>query len=60
MTEFEYKMEKIRRDNWKQALADLKPLGESGWELCHLDNKKDTKGKVTGIFKKVKPAIPMS
>lgn len=55
MTEFEYTMEKIRRKNWKQALADLKPLGEDGWELCHLDNEQDTEGKVTGIFKRVKP-----
>ncbi len=49
----EYKMEKIRRNKSKQALADLKALGEEGWELCHLDNRKDKQGKVTGIFKKV-------
>ncbi len=48
-------MEKIRRNNWKQAMADLKTLGEEGWELCHLDNKKDKQEKVTGIFKKVIP-----
>lgn len=53
MSQWEYDMKKINRNNWMQAKSELNKLGDEGWELCHFDEV-DQEGKATGFFKRIK------
>ncbi len=55
MTKWEYKEFPLEKSNYLSMIKDLNKLGTDEWELILFRDVKRQDGKLTGLFKRVKP-----
>ncbi len=55
MTKWEYDEIPVEKHPYTKTIKELNDLGDKGWELILFKDVVRPDGKITGLFKRVKP-----